>query len=489
MTNLHIFAKIGLQNEKQVPSSEILTVINKNLLSFRDLDRFVVFLLTNAYGISNALMSDFNLNSVKLDDQFKVDITTIILFFHYKYQINLHDLSLDIKSIQQNKVIYNLLLDFEKVIQTLYGSSILRDSELKAQINAEANKNLLTPELNHISLRYSNDSRIYPSTINNDKVNFNIDRENNLEYIFIEYNYQTNRGSSLIDYIKTNLGEFYTSKQVGYPYLDHLSSMSQLLNKTNFDDFMEFILALEKRLVLFLQQKYETFIFTTKYATNLYDAAINSIIYCLTKLLPSDPEKFNKIINLFTTYINTQPHFSSLLFYLGLSRVASRYYPAFAANRDNILKLLDQIEISEINFHDNEFNFLFLYEYFDTIRKRNNNQTNPDLTIDSHGNLRIDKSGFIGNYSAGGIVDKLACVLTSIDVEDPIETYNYGLFFVMGLLFYSKSQNMPLKKEDLLIGGIKNTIRPWVDLITTQTIEYKNKQCCKDMIEILNLFK
>ncbi|TXI98675.1 MAG: hypothetical protein E6Q32_09615 [Neisseriales bacterium] len=474
LNNSTIFSN-PLADKKQIPSSEILMVINKNLLSFRDLERFISFLLTNAYGISNALISDFNLNSVKLNEQFKVDITIIILFLDYKHQKNLHDLSIDNKSIQQNKIIYNLLLDFEKIIQALYDCSLFSDSELKAQISSEANKNIFTSELDHISLRYYDVSRVYPSTVENGKVDFNIDYENRLEHIFSEYNYRVNNGSSLIDYIEANLGEFYTSKQVGYPYyLDHLGSMSLLLNETNIDAFMGFILELEKRLIVFFKREFSTFEFTTEHSANLYDAAINSVIYCLAKLLPSDPDKFNKIINLFTTYVNTQPHFSSsLLFYLGLSRVTSRYHPALAANRNNVLKLLHEIEILDINFSDNEFNFLFLYEYFDTIRKRNNYRTNHNFNTDRHGN----------------ILNKLSNVLTSIDIKNSVDTFYYGLFFVIGLLLYSKNQNISLKKDGLIIGEIKNTIRPWTEPILTQTIEYKNKQLHKDMIEILNLFK
>ena len=101
----------------------------------------------------------------------------------------------------------------------------------------------------------------------------------------------------------------------------------------------------------------------------------------------------------------------------------------------------------------------------------------------------MDKSGFTWDYSVGGIVDKLTCVLKSINIEDPIDTSYYGLFFVIGSLLYSKNQNISLKKDGLIIGGIKNTIRTWTEPIRIRTIEYKNKQLHKDMIEILNLFK
>jgi hypothetical protein len=252
--NSNIFSNPFLLDKKQVPSSEILGIINKNLLSFRDLDRFVTFLTTNTIIISSALISEIK------DYQFKIDLLAIQLFFDYKYQISLLDFSLDINLMQQDRIIYRLLLDFEKTIQALYGSSLFNDSKQQAQLSSEASKNLFISELNHISLRYYYNSRIYPSTVENGKVDFNIDYENRLESIFFEYSYRENNGSSLVDYIEANLGEFYTSKQAGYPYLNHLSSMSLLLNEKNFDDFMRFILDLEKRLVLFLQQKYETFI-------------------------------------------------------------------------------------------------------------------------------------------------------------------------------------------------------------------------------------
>ena len=487
LINSNIFSNPLLPDKKQIPSSEILLIINNNLFSFRDLDRFIAFLTTNTISIARALNADFNV--VKQDYQFKVDITAIILFFDYKYQIHLRDFNLEIELIQQNKLVYKLLLDFERIIKMLYGCSLLGDSQLIAQINSETSKNIYSSEINHTSLLYSDDSRIYPSTVVNGKVNFNIDLENKLENILLEYNYQTNSGSSLIDYIEANLGEFYTSRQAGYPYLDHLNNMSLLLNETNFDDFMRFILNLERRLVLFLQPKYEDFVFTTEHSTNLYNAAIHSVSYCLTKLLPSDPEQFSRLINAFINYKNNKEFSTSLLFYLGLSRLDSPYYPIFGTNHNNILQLLYQVEILDINFSDNEFNFLFLYEYFDTIRKKNNYQTNHDLTIDSHGNLRMDKSGFTWDYSAGGIVDKLAGVLTSIDIKHPINTSYYGLFFVIGLLLYSKNQNIPIKEDDLIIGGIKSTIEPWINSILTRTRKYEDKQLCKDVIEVLNLFR
>ena len=267
LTNSNIFSNPFLPDKKLIPSSEILIVINENLLSFRDLERFISFLSTSEYGISNALISDFNI--VKQDYQFKVDITTIIVFFDYRYQVNLIDLPLDIESIQQNRIIYSLLLDFEKAIQALYGCSLFGDTKLKTQIISEANKNIFTSELDHISLRYYDDSRVYPSTIENGEVDFNIDYEDKLEHIFSEYNYRVNNGSSLIDYIEANLGEFNTSRQAYNPHLKELSSTGLLLNETNIDAFMRFILDLEKRLVLFLQQKYETSVFTTEHSANL----------------------------------------------------------------------------------------------------------------------------------------------------------------------------------------------------------------------------
>ena len=43
----------------------------------------------------------------------------------------------------------------------------------------------------------------------------------------------------------------------------------------------------------------------------------------------------------------------------------------------------------------------------------------------------MDESGFTWNYSSGGIVDKLASVLTSTDIENPFDTSYYGLFFII----------------------------------------------------------
>lgn len=419
----------------QMPSSRILNCINNHLRTFRDLDQFIAYLSTKTYSIGMSILRRTEYDDNTKDIQYVLDVLITEAFFDFRYNIKLSSL---IDATNVDAKIYNAYKEFVIELDHMYRIHVPGLPPTNV-IKTNSRSGILTAVCKLEELYYRN-TKIYPSTITDNNVSFNIDDANNLENIFT---YSSKK--QIINYISLNLGEFLISPQSQYPYLDNLAS--NFNNLTN-NDLLNFFIDLEIELSKKIQNEFTNFVYTFNYSKELYEAAINSIIYCFCKLIPQNYDESDEIINQFVLILN-QSKQNFPIFYLALNKILLPSYVYKDHTKKQIAKL---IKILECNIFDEPTNFVFLFDCLNIFCEKHNFKINNDLTLDKEGNCLSNEKVLLPDYTAGGVVDKLNVLIAQ-------QTEVNVLFYMIGATISCKQSDTKLKPDCLLLGGVKDLLK------------------------------
>ena len=423
----NIFANPNI-GEAEVPSSRVLYCISKYLRSFRDLDRFIAHIISKSYVIQKAIVNRYHINN-KINNKCLLDLLMIEIFFAFKYNLKTTDINLLNKADSEVRNAYDQFLSQIGYIYS-YDSIIPKLLKKEPDIRDDSRLDYIMIPLEEI---YYEDTKIYPSKIEDGKVSFNIDAANNLENIFSK-SFDEVKWQFIVEYINCNLGEFNFSKQANYPHLRNLECKDFLVTTKNCKMFLELVKSLEDKLLdKSLLGLYE-FIYSYSYSTDLYNAAINSICYCFCKLIPTNKEDHELVINEMIEILQTEISYCSPILFLVLHQITLPKF-IYSGSKNDVERLFHFVE-KNVKFEQKHA--LFLFEYYKVVCQRRSVPITFDLGIDQFGNISNDGTNFLLDHSKDEVIT---------DINGKLIDETFILFFLLGITIYSFNE----KQKDVYL--------------------------------------
>ncbi len=416
----NVFDRYGLKAE--VPSSRILYCISKHLRSFRDFDRFMEHLISKSY-IINMAMVGYNVSMIS--SACLLDLLIIEIFFEFRYNIKVISLINDINSLKEIDLSIQKVYDeFLVHIDYIYGDATIRAKSLNNEANT-FDKSKLHYIIGQIEEVYYEDTKIYSSSDEDGAVLFNVDAANKLENIFSRSFDESSR-SFIVEYVNSNFGEFSFSIQAYHLHLGNLKNKDFLITTINCKEFFELIKSLEEKLLENLNHSFPNFIYSYQYSRDLYDATINSILYCFIKLIPTSKEDHELVINEMIRVLEINPIYCSPVLFLVLRKILLPKFIYHSTDGKRNITNLYHFVGKNIQFE--RIHALFLFEYYKVICQERQVPMNFNLSLEQVGSISNTATKFIFGYTPETVITK---------IYDKFIDDTYISLFFLGVTIYS----------------------------------------------------
>ncbi len=421
----HIFSN-PTDGKVKMPSTRILNCINNQLRSFRDLNRFIEYLVTKRSSICRSIIENHQRRYL--------DTLMMEIFFKFRYNIKLSDI---INKVIVDAAVIKAYDEFQVEMNYMYGGDLdeIKSFENKQYLHSKTN---MASIVTNIEKLYYRDTRTYLS----------IDEENNLENIFSEKKdgkaMEVNN-DYIKNYIINNLVEFSFSLQAGCPNLNNLKDKNLLIKVDNCEDFLKLITTLETDLLIVMKDILEKFTYSLKYSSDLYNAVINVICYCFCKLIPTDENEAKPVYDKLKMILQKDKEYCTPILYLALNTISSYETINGDVNKHNPSGLL---KVVEENISIKKEHAIFLFAFYNVFQVQSSKVTeafkgcNPLTTHGFLFVLGITVNKFIQGYSLDSCVIEQFKDIINNDLEGQFQKFREQQEDYEGNDFYRAAYNI-----------------------------------------------